>query len=398
MEISIDSSADMNMVIFVVDSKENRKTSVFTTFEKYTIKQNRLSMKKILFIVLLTLCQLMPAQSQNETPASRWSEEKAEAWYARQPWLVGCNYIPAKAINQIEMWRDSTFDAAQIDKELGWAHSLGFNTLRVFLSSVVYAHDPDGLKNRMKTFLHISKRHHIKPMFVFFDDCWNEESTYGPQPAPKTGVHNSGWLRDPSVSLRSDTTTLFPQLEKYVKDILTTFRNDHRILMWDLYNEPGNSGHSNQSLPLLRNVFKWAKEVNPSQPVSSGVWYSQLTKLNHFQLTHSDIITYHDYQNAAAHKQTLDTLARYHRPLICTEYMARTRGSRFQNILPLLKSRHVAAINWGFVSGKTNTIYAWDTPMPDGKEPKIWFHDIFRQDGTPFSTEEIKFIRSMTKK
>jgi hypothetical protein len=36
--------------------------------------------------------------------------------------------------------------------------------------------------------------------------------------------------------------------------------------------------------------------------------------------------------------------------------------------------------------------------MPDGSEPKIWFHDIFRKDGTPYNEEEIKLIKSLTGK
>jgi hypothetical protein len=76
--------------------------------------------------------------------------------------------------------------------------------------------------------------------------------------------------------------------------------------------------------------------------------------------------------------------------------MARTRNSTFQTHLPLFKQHRVGAINWGLVSGKTNTIYQWDTPMPDGSEPKTWFHDIFRKNGVPYDPAEINFIRQVT--
>ena len=56
----------------------------------------------------------------------------------------------------------------------------------------------------------------------------------------------------------------------------------------------------------------------------------------------------------------------------------------------------MAAISWGFVAGKTNTIFAWDTPLPDLAEPEVWFHDIFRQDGTPYSQAEIDCIKALT--
>jgi hypothetical protein len=147
---------------------------------------------------------------------------------------------------------------------------------------------------------------------------------------------------------------------------------------------------------LLRNVFQWSREINPVQPLTAGVWNKDLADLNRYQLEASDIISYHNYENEKAHLEAIDTLRKYGRPLVCTEYMARLRNSTFFNIMPMLKKENVAAINWGLVSGKTNTKYAWDSPMPDGAEPKIWFHDIFRPDGTPYSEAEIDLIRSLT--
>lgn len=234
-------------------------------------------------------------------------------------------------------------------------------------------------------------------MFVIFDDCWNDTASVGKQPTPKTGVHNSGWVRDPGTMVYTYPDTL-KTLEAYVKDLIGTFKNDNRILLWDLYNEPGNSGQFNKSLPLLKDVFAWARAINPSQPISAGLWNNsqKFRELNHFQLESSDVITYHNYDYIDSHKDAIDTLRKYGRPLICTEYMARRNGSLFFTIMPMLKKENVGAINWGFVSGKTNTIYAWDTPLPDGKEPQLWFHDIYRNDKTPFSKEEVKFIKSMT--
>jgi len=330
-----------------------------------------------------------------------WSIEKANAWYTQQPWLSGCNYQPCTAINQIEMWQAQTFDPETIDKELGWAEELGFNTMRVFLSSVVWKHDSEGFKQRIDRFLSICNKHNIRPMLVFFDDCWNAESAIGKQPEPKPGVHNSGWVRDPSTSLRADTATLFPILENYVKDILIAFKNDKRVLMWDLYNEPGNGNVGIQSLPLVKNAFKWAREVNPSQPLTVGVWYInsfEMKALNVFQVNNSDVLTYHNYGNETEHETWVNLLKIHERPMICTEYMARKNGSFFQKVMPMLKRQNVGAINWGFVSGKTNTIFAWSEPLPDQKEPKIWFHDIFRQDHSPFDTAEVELIKRMTGK
>lgn len=324
-----------------------------------------------------------------------WSKEKAIAWYESHPFRAGCNFQPSSAINQIEMWQSSSWDPITIDRELGWAEELGFNVMRVYLSSVVWQNEPDAFKEHMDEYLTIADKHGIKTLFVFFDDCWNPESAFGPQPAPKPGTHNSGWVQDPAVSLRADTAALFPILEEYVKDVMTTFKNDERIWMWDLYNEPGNTGHQITSLPLLRNVFRWARECEVCQPLTVGVWYMDCQELNAFQLANSDIISYHNYSNPEIHQQAIDTLSAYGRPMVCTEYMARKHGSYFQTILPILKEHNIAAINWGFVSGKTNTIFAWDEPLPELQEPPLWFHDIFRQDHTPFDVAEVEIIKQI---
>lgn len=331
----------------------------------------------------------------------QWTEQEARTWGRNQAWIVGSNYIPASAINPIEMWSDATYDHNRIDFELNLAEDLGFNTMRVYLSSVVYAHDPSELKSNMDDYLSIADKHGIRTVFVLFDDCWNEESHYGLQPEPKPGVHNSGWIQDPPVSMRKDTLSLFIKMERYLKDILATYKNDERILMWNLYNEPGNEGHGLGSLPLLKNAFRWAQEVRPSQPLTSGV-RGDCRIIQSYQLAHSDVISYHGYKDAAGHQAIIDALKSYNRPIICTEYMGRTINSTFMNNMPVLRKNNVGALNWGLVAGKTGTIYAWNSwkrnENADASEPDIWFHDIFRQDGTPYSQEEVRFIKSMTRK
>lgn len=342
---------------------------------------------------ILTLCS---CGERGLLPNGQWTAEKANQWYETTGWRSGCDFIPSTAINQIEMWQSSSFDSETIDRELGWMQELGFSTARVYLSSVVWQNEPEAFKVHMDEFLAMTDRHGIKPVFVFFDDCWNAESEFGVQPEPKPGVHNSGWVQDPAVSLRADTLALYPVLERYMKDVLTTFKKDNRILWWDLYNEPGNSHHRLESWPLVKNCFKWAREVRPSQPISSGVWSKKYAdNMGKYQLENSDIISYHDYSKVESHLQQVISLKEYGRPMFCTEYMARRDSSFFQTVLPMLKEQNVSAINWGFVAGKTNTIYAWDEPIPSGEEPALWFHDIYRQDKTPFCQEEIDVIKSV---
>jgi hypothetical protein len=102
------------------------------------------------------------------------------------------------SINQLEMWQADTFDPTTIDRELGWAESIGMNVMRVYLHDLVYQENKEGFLKRMDDFLKIADKHHIKILFVFFDSCWNDDPKLGKQPDPKPGVHNSGWARSPA--------------------------------------------------------------------------------------------------------------------------------------------------------------------------------------------------------
>lgn len=344
-----------------------------------------------LFIIIFFFSQAAIAQQSNI-----WTAKQANAWYAKQGWLVGANFLPSTAINQLEMWQADSFDTTTINRELGWAESIGFTTLRVYLHNLVWENDAKGFKQRMNIFLNIASRHHIKPVFVFFDDCWNPEPVYGKQPDPKPGVHNSGWMRSPGKTVHDDSTR-WGVLEAYVKDILSTYKNDKRILLWDLYNEPANSDYGLTSLPLLKKIFQWAWAVRPSQPLTAGVWFQKFPAVNAFQLNNSDVISFHNYDDTVSIIKAIDTLQKRGRPVICTEYMARTNKSLFLTHLSILKRKNIAAINWGLVSGKSNTIFPWGS-KEGSPEPVRWFHDIFRKDGTAFNPEETKLIRKLTGK
>lgn len=351
----------------------------------------------LLLAVLIGIasCQNTKQTKQVESKKKIWTEEQANAWQDQYGWLRGCNFNPSTAINQLETWQAESFDTETIDRELGWAEDIGMNCMRVYLHHLAWEVDRQGFKDRMEEYLDIADSHGMKTIFVFFDDCWNATYQAGKQPDPKPGVHNSGWVRDPGDLLFEDST-LVNLLEVYVKDILTTFKDDKRIAIWDLYNEPGNNKLGNTSMPLLKKVFEWGWEIRPSQPLSAGVWNLSLSDLNKFQVENSDIITYHNYRGPEEHQAAIDTLKTLGRPMVCTEYMARRNNSLFSNIMPILKRENIGAINWGLVAGKSNTKYAWNEPIPDGSEPPLWFHEIFRPDGTPYKQEEVDLIKSLT--
>ncbi len=346
-------------------------------------------MKNILLIITANLL-LLSAFSQSKI----WNKEKANKWYKEQGWLVGADFLPSTAINQLEMWQAETFDTATIDKELGWAAGIGMNVMRVYLHDLAWKADAVGFKKRMDNFLGIAAKHKIKILFCIFDDCWNPDAKTGIQPQPKPGVHNSGWVRSPNIIVHNDPSQ-WSYLQKYVTDILTTFKNDKRILMWDLYNEPANSGYGLTSFPLLKKIFQWAWAVRPAQPLTVGVWFMDFPEINKYQLDNADVITFHNYSDTVSIKGAIDSLQKRGRPVICTEYMARTNNSKFETHLPVLKRYNIGAINWGLVSGKSNTIFPWGS-KEGSPEPQPWFHDIFKKDGTPYDIKEVKLIKQLT--
>jgi hypothetical protein len=342
---------------------------------------------------------LLSAHCAAQTQSQAWPEARANAWYAQQAWLVGSNYIPADAIDQLEMWQEGTFNPREIEKELVWAENLGMNTMRVFLHDLLWQQDSVGFQRRINTFLTIADKHHIRPLFVLFDSCWEAEPRLGPQHPPIPGVHNSGWVQSPGQPALHDPSQ-YPRLKRYVQGVVGAFANDKRILAWDVWNEPANS---EEVITLLPQVFEWAREAHPSQPLTSGIFEKfppadKLAPVATIQLTQSDVVSFHNYGWPEEFEKEVTGLQQYHRPLICTEYMARSVGSTFDTILPIAKKHNVAAINWGFVVGKTQTNLPWDSwERPYVKtQPTVWFHDVLHPDGTPYREREAELLRELT--
>jgi hypothetical protein len=362
--------------------------------------------------VLICLLGAIPLHAATAAAAERWSAERANQWYARQPWLVGANYIPSDAINELEMFQATTFNPVLNDRELGMAESIGMNTIRVFLQDQLWKQDPEGFKVRLDTFLSIAAKHHIRPILVLFDSCWETDPKLGPQHPPIPGVHNSGWVQSPGRRRLMDKA-LEPELAAYVEGVVGAFAEDQRVLAWDIWNEPDNQGgDALEDVPakvqrvdeLLPRAFAWARSVHPSQPLTSAVWVgnwhdpdkeSVTTKI---QLEQSDVISFHDYGWPEVFEGRILELRGIGRPVLCTEYMARGAGSTFDSSLPIANQYHVAAINWGLVAGKTQTYLPWDSWQRPYvlMQPTVWFHEVFRQDDTPYRQHEVDLIRQLT--
>lgn len=341
----------------------------------------------------------------------RWSREQIAEWYERQPWLCGFNYLPRTAINWIELWQNESFDAGTIEQELGWAADVGFNTLRTNLHSLVWAEDRDGLRSRIDRFLGIAGRHGMRVMLCPFDDCGfsGHEPRLGAQGDPIPGVHNGGACASPGRTIVRNRQS-WDLLEEYVTDVIGHFRDDERILAWDLYNEPGNesvftaAGGSGQedplhphSLELLKQSFVWARRVRPTQPLTSGIWNPALTDQTAILLETSDFPSFHNYFNLEVLTAQVEELKRHGRPLVCTEWLARTLDSRPATHLPYFERERIGCYHWGLVNGRTQTHLPWRGLGSLG-DPGTWFHDLLHADGRPYDAEEIALFRRMLRR
>ncbi|HEX5154499.1 MAG TPA: cellulase family glycosylhydrolase [Parafilimonas sp.] len=347
-------------------------------------------MKKLsVFSLFLIVVTSLSAQNS----AQRWSEQKANEWYKQQPWLCGFNYIPAYAINYTAMWDKTSFDAGAIDKELALAEQSGMNVLRAVLQYAVYADDSTYFLKTLDAFMAVCDKHHIKFVPSLFDDCSfgiTQDPKIGKQPEPLAGWYAWAWSPSPGHSMVVDSTT-YPKLEVYVKAVIDRFKNDQRILFWDLYNEPTNGGLGSATFPLLKKVIVWARAVNPSQPLTIDV-FDKNPRLNEIIYANSDVITFHNYENKEVLLNQIKELKKRNRPVICTEWMNRPLKSTIETNLQVFYDEKVGCMLWGLVNGKTQTDLPWGH-RPGDPIPKIWQHDLYRGDLTAYDALEIETLK-----
>lgn len=359
----------------------------------------------------------------NSPENGKWSADQANAWWDGRDWVCGFNFLPSTAVNFLELWMADTFDRETIERELGLAASVGFNALRVNLHYLVWKHDRDGLIERMGWFLETASAKGIDTVFVPFDDCsfGGFEPEYGPQPDPVPNLHNSRAVASPGRAIVMDRSQ-WQDLEAFVTDVITTFRDDKRILFWDLYNEPGNlsifsaDGHAEydgrlkeHSKDLMVACFDWARQVAPIHPLSVGAWRSQSpdgngapydNEIDQIALDLSDVITFHAYCERKHAEKCIERLRSYNRPMLNTEWLARHVGSTFLDQLDLYHDNKVGCFNWGLVQGRTQTCFPWPHVQENLEESQegemTWFHDVFRPDGTPYDPRETELISRLT--
>ena len=334
-----------------------------------------------------------------ERSPGAWTPEHAWDWYRSRPRPFGVNFLPSCACNPTEMWMPETFNLDTVRRELGWIGEAGFNCVRVFLQYHEWKRQRYAFLDRFESVLELARSSGLTVIPVLFDDRnpAGIEPYDGWQPEPRPLVYNGCWTSSPGAALADDPDA-YGTLRAYVRSVVESFREDDRILFWDLYNEPGSFGRGADSIFLLECVFGWARGCAPVQPLTAGLWSfgeesarGGLRFCGQLCLMLSDFVTFHWYGDAPSSAELLDRMGKQGLPVVCTEWFARTRGSGYESHLPLFGDRDAGCVQWGFVNGRTQTHVppGWD---PSAGEPEVWYHDNVRGDGSWYNYLEKKLI------
>ena len=355
----------------------------------------------------------------------RWSKEKAWEFWNSNPWMVGCNYVPALTPG-LSIWQSDTIEEIlpSVEKELELMKEIGFNTVRMWLDFNLWHHERDEYLDRVDRVLGILSSYGIRLMPVIFNDCvsfgkpkditihkpvgkqkWDKGYHGGHKDSPHVVPTEQpyGWIRWDEEDQR-------PICEQYIRDLVKRFKDDERIIMWDLWNEPGNSKRGDMSIPYLKRVFEIAREENASQPLTVGVWcyppnYGvdesvELTPIQRLALDLSDIITFHNYSSIDEVKACVKALEKEGRPMANTEWLHRILGNTILEQLPLYYEKKIGSVHWGLVAGHGQFYLPWEwlkAARPE-LDYTLWQHDIFNEDFTPYDEKEIELFKQYCNK
>lgn len=341
---------------------------------------------------------------------ARWSTQRAAEWQAATGWQVGCNFTPSTCSNQLELWQEATFDPDTIDRELAWAAGLGMNSIRLFLHDLMWEVDGDRFLDRVDRVLDLATAHGIRTMPVLFDGIWDPEPRPGPQRRPRPGLHNSTWVQGPGAAIVGDRSR-WDSLRPYVDAVLGRFDGDERVHVWDLFNEPDSpnpaylrrdvSDKRRRIGELLELVWDWAAEVDPSQPLTVGVFLQPhrprpwaASPVARTALERSDVVSFHCYGTDERLRETIARLRELGRPLVCTEWMGRPTSPPSQ--LAVFHEEGAGAYTWGLVDGATQTRFPWTSWVRRSTDSTPWFHELLHPDGTPYDDAEVAVFRRLT--
>ena len=353
----------------------------------------------------------------------RWSEEKICSWYNSRPWMRGCNYMSADCANRVDQWQELGFEERfkTTEEELKLMQNTGFNTVRLIPEFVVWKEEHDGFMERFERYISICDKYGISCMIVLANDCMPPKTERWSLPfvgeqhydwgyhGGKMHSQHSTMHTGPAPHFYLDEPESRAEYFEFVKELVTTYKDDERICVWDVYNEPGNSRRSSVTLPNVKALFELVRSIDPIQPLTAGVYafnskhgYSinSLGEVQKYVLFNSDIISYHFYGPYNSHIKLIKWLKEYNRPIMNTEWLGRCLGNDVFSLFPLFYLEKIGCYNWGFVAGKYQTYEPWESTWSryyDGTKTDIdftkWFHDLYRPNHRPYDPNEIKLIQ-----
>lgn len=348
----------------------------------------------------------------------RWTKEQAWEWYLKQPWLRGCNFMSSDCCNRVDQWQEYGFEERMktTERELELAASIGFNSIRLILQFEVWDQEHDGFLKRFDRYLELADRYGISSMICFGNDCTVPKKYYtppklGPQQVD-IGYHggrkdspHGGLSGGPGYSIL-DEPELAEKFYGMVHEIISRYARDSRVVVWDLFNEPGNGRRGSLSLPHMERFFEIARDIGPMQPLTTGAYDShalcrgELSEIETRALELSDVVSFHCYGSYDHMVRTIDILKKtYGRPMLCTEWLNRITHNDVQTIYPLFYLERIGCYNWGLVAGKYQTYEPWNglwESYERGEAEDIdftkWQHDLFRPSLRPYDPKEIELI------
>lgn len=349
----------------------------------------------------------------------RWTENEIKAWYDALPWLRGCNFLPSNCVNRLDMWqsykRNEHLETA--DRELALCNETGFNTVRLWLNFDVYYKEPEEFMNTLESYISLSAKHNQAVMIVL---AYEEDLPYGEKFIAKNlgkqKIYFNHFNRDYKLFNECLNENKFRHYSEYpetrelffemVERVVKKYREDKRIIAWNVENEPG-IGIGKRAIKLLRELFALVRSLDPVQPLAADIWHAVKddgtldSEEENVAYELSDFISFHSYSEYEWFLSGLYALKKhYARPIIVTEWLNRCNHNTVRDIYPLLMYDKIGCYCWGFVGGETYTTEPWnDFWEKFEKNPDVnfdftkWQHDLYRRNYHPYDPREIALIK-----
>ena len=355
---------------------------------------------------------------------TKWSEEKVWKWYNQRPWIRGCNFMSSDCANRADQWQEYGFEERfeTTKRELKLVKETGFNSIRIIPEFIVWLKEHNGFMERFERYIEEAHKNGISCMVVLGNDCMppKEEALkrmnlgeqhvdWGYHGGRKVSQH--GVINGAGYSLL-DEPEYAEKYYEFVREIVTKYKDDERIIIWDVFNEPGNSNRKSMSLPHMMKFFEIIRNIDPIQPLTVGIWsqtinFDNLLDIEKIGLENSDIITYHNYNNYENNIEEMHLLKKLGRPVINTEWLARCCKNTVEEMFPLYFLEKIGCYCWGFVAGKYQTYEPHNSVWYNYKDNpdaylnwdfdfSKWFHDLYRPSLNPYVPKEIYLIKKFS--